>query len=50
LLPAAAFLILEDIDKDKIVGLPVDGSQSAKYSIKPNEAPATEDGYLFEDV
>jgi len=41
LLPAATFLKLEAMVTARIVGLPLAGSQSPKYSISPNGRPAT---------
>lgn len=49
LLPAMTFLYVEVMSTANIVGLPVEGSQSAKYSIMPKGRPATSDG-LFSIV
>jgi len=49
LLPASTFLKLDAIETARMVGLPVEGSQSAKYSINPKGAPPTEAG-LFSRV
>lgn len=44
LLPAATFLKLEAMVTARMVGFPLWGSQSPKYSIKPKGKPATSDG------